>query len=56
MSRLTRIVKRSFAEVLNISQREKVEMMTAASMLGVGRVSEATKLREIFQLSLVIRN
>jgi len=46
--RLTRILKRSFAEVLNISQREKVDMRTAALMLGIGRVAEATKLRGIY--------
>jgi glutamate dehydrogenase (NAD(P)+) len=46
--RLTRILRRSFAEVLNISQREKVDMRTAALMLGIGRVAEATKLRGIY--------
>ncbi len=43
--RLTRILRRSFDEVLNISQREKVDMRTAALMLGIGRVAEAIKLR-----------
>jgi len=37
--RLTRIMKRSFEEVLTISQREKVDMRTAALMLGIGRKS-----------------
>jgi glutamate dehydrogenase (NAD(P)+) len=46
--RLTRILRRSFAEVLNLSQREKVDMRTAALMLGIGRVAEATKLRGIY--------
>ena len=46
--RLTRIMKRSFGEVLNISRREKVDMRTAALMLGIGRVVEATKLRGIY--------
>jgi len=46
--RLTRIMRRSFAEVLNISQREKVDMRTAALMLGIGRVAEAQKLRGIY--------
>lgn len=46
--KLTRILRRSFAEVLNISQREKVDMRTAALMLGIGRVAEATKLRGIY--------
>jgi glutamate dehydrogenase (NAD(P)+) len=46
--RLTRILKRSFAEVLQISQKEKVDMRTAALMLGIGRVAEATRLRGIY--------
>jgi glutamate dehydrogenase (NAD(P)+) len=46
--RLTRIMKRSFAEVLNISQKEEVDMRTAALMLGIGRVAEATRLRGIY--------
>lgn len=46
--RLTRILRRSFAEVLNISRREKVDMRTAALILGIGRVAEATKLRGIY--------
>ncbi len=46
--RLTKIMKRSFAEVLNISRREKVDMRTAALMLGIGRVAEASKLRGIY--------
>jgi len=46
--RLTRILRRAFAEVFNISKREKVDMRTAALMLGIGRVVEATKLRGIY--------
>jgi len=46
--RLTRIMKRSFGEVLNISRKEKVDMRTAALMLGIGRVAEATRLRGIY--------
>ncbi|MGB9698943.1 MAG: Glu/Leu/Phe/Val family dehydrogenase [Thermodesulfobacteriota bacterium] len=46
--RLTRILKRSFAEVLNISQKKKVNMRTAALILGIGRVAEATRLRGIY--------
>jgi glutamate dehydrogenase (NAD(P)+) len=46
--RLTKIMKRSFAEVLNISHKEKVDMRTAALILGIGRVAEATKLRGIY--------
>jgi glutamate dehydrogenase (NAD(P)+) len=46
--RLTRILKKSFAEVLNLSRKEKVDMRTAALMLGIGRVAEATRLRGIY--------
>jgi glutamate dehydrogenase (NAD(P)+) len=46
--RLTRILSRSFQEVLDISERERVTMRTAALMLGIGRVAEATRLRGIF--------
>jgi glutamate dehydrogenase (NAD(P)+) len=46
--RLTKIMRRSFAEVLNISHKEKVDMRTAALILGIGRVTEATKLRGIY--------
>jgi len=45
---LTRILKKSFAEVLNISQKEKVDMRTGALVLGIGRVAEATRLRGIY--------
>jgi glutamate dehydrogenase (NAD(P)+) len=46
--RLTRIMKRSFGEVLNIARKEKVDMRTAALTLGIGRVAEATRLRGIY--------
>jgi glutamate dehydrogenase (NAD(P)+) len=46
--RLTRILTRSFAEVLSISKKEKLDMRTAALILGIGRVVEATKLRGIY--------
>jgi len=46
--RLTRILKRSFAEVLNTSQKEGVDMRSAALVLGIGRVAEAIKLRGIY--------
>lgn len=46
--RLTRILRRSFAEVLDIAQRKKVNMRTAALILGIGRVAEATRLRGIY--------
>ena len=46
--RLTRILVRSFSEVLTISQKEKTDMRTAALILGIGRVAEAVRLRGIF--------
>jgi glutamate dehydrogenase (NAD(P)+) len=46
--RLIRILKKSFGEVLAISEKEKVDMRTAALMLGVGRVAQATKLLGIY--------
>ena len=41
-------MKTSFAEVLRIHLEQKVSMRTAASMLGVGRVAEATRLRGLY--------
>ena len=46
--RLSRILKRSFAEVLSIAEKERVDFRTAALMLGIGRVAEATRLRGIY--------
>ncbi len=46
--RLTLILQKSFHEVLEIAQKEKVDMRTAALILGIGRVAEATRLRGIY--------
>jgi glutamate dehydrogenase (NAD(P)+) len=46
--RLTRIMQRSFNEVLKISLSKKIPMRTAALVLGIGRVAEATRLRGIY--------
>ncbi len=46
--RLIRILKKSFTEIMAISQKEKVDMRTAALMLGIGRVAQATKLLGIY--------
>ncbi len=46
--RLTLIMQRSFQEVLDIAQKEKVDMRTAALILGIGRVAAATRLRGIY--------
>ena len=48
LDRLTRILKRSFKEVFEISQSKKIPMRTAALVLGIGRVAEATRLRGIY--------
>jgi glutamate dehydrogenase/leucine dehydrogenase len=47
-NRLERVMKTSFAEVLKIHLEHKVSMRTAANMLGIGRVAEATKLRGLY--------
>jgi len=46
--RLERVMKNSFAEVLKIRLEHKVSMRTAANMLGISRVAEATKLRGLY--------
>ncbi len=46
--RLKRILTRAFQEVLAISRKRRVDLRTAALMLGIGRVAEAVKLRGIF--------
>lgn len=47
-SRLERVMKTSFAEVLKIHLERKVSMRVAANMLGIGRVAEAFKLRGLY--------
>jgi glutamate dehydrogenase (NAD(P)+) len=46
--RLHKIMTTAVAEVLEISQRRKVPMRTAAYILGVGRVAKATQLRGLY--------
>ena len=48
LERLTRIMQRSFKEVLEISLSKEIPMRTAALVLGIGRVAEATRLRGIY--------
>ena len=45
---LEKIMTRSFAEVLQIARDYKVHMRTAAYILAVGRVAEATRIRGIY--------
>ncbi len=47
-SKLEQIMNKSFADVLSISEKKKVDMRIAAYMLAISRVAEATKLRGIY--------
>ncbi len=47
-NRLERVMKNSFSEVLKIHLDRKVSMRTAANMLGISRVAEATTLRGLY--------
>jgi glutamate dehydrogenase/leucine dehydrogenase len=47
-NRLERVMHSAFAEVLKIKVENKVSMRTAANMLGIGRVAEATRLRGLY--------
>lgn len=47
-SRLEKIMKSSFNDVMKIKQDRKVNMRIAANMLGISRVGEATKLRGLY--------
>ncbi len=47
-NRLERVMKGSFNEVLKIHFDRKVGMRTAANVLGVSRVAEATRLRGLY--------
>jgi len=46
--RLARVMTRAFNAVVNMAQEYKVDNRTAATMLAVHRVAEATKLRGIY--------
>ncbi len=47
-NRLERVMKNSYSEVLKIHVDRKIGMRTAANMLGISRVAEATKLRGLY--------
>jgi glutamate dehydrogenase (NAD(P)+) len=47
-SQLERIIKRAFNEVNDTAVRERIDRRTAAYMLAVKRVAEATKVRGLF--------
>jgi len=46
--RLERIMTQAFLEVLSIAEEKKVNMRTAAYVLGIGRVAKANELRGIY--------
>lgn len=46
--RLTEIMKKAFKEVLAISLEKKIDMRTAATVLGVQRVAEAIMIRGLY--------
>jgi len=46
--RLREIITRSFQEVRGIAARERVDMRTAAYILAVGRVAEASLMRGVY--------
>jgi glutamate dehydrogenase (NAD(P)+) len=48
LDRLTRIMQKGFKEVLDLSLSKKIPMRTAALVLGIGRVAEASRLRGIY--------
>ncbi len=47
-TRLERVMKNAFGEVLALQQERRVSMRTAANMVGIGRVAEATRLRGLY--------
>jgi glutamate dehydrogenase/leucine dehydrogenase len=47
-TKLERVMKSSFAEVLEIHTQRKVSMRLAANMLGVSRVAEASRIRGLY--------
>ncbi|HVN78704.1 MAG TPA: Glu/Leu/Phe/Val dehydrogenase [Terriglobia bacterium] len=47
-AKLERIMKTSFANVLNIRNNKKVHMRIAANMLGIDKVAQATRLRGLY--------
>jgi glutamate dehydrogenase (NAD(P)+) len=46
--RLRKILFRAFDEVTALSEKHRVDMRTAATILGIGRIVEAARLRGIF--------
>jgi glutamate dehydrogenase (NAD(P)+) len=47
-SRLQSIMKKAFKEVLDLSLDKKIDMRTAATVVGVKRVAEAVMIRGLY--------
>jgi glutamate dehydrogenase/leucine dehydrogenase len=47
-NRLERVMKSAFNDVVKIRTERRVSMRAAANMLGIGRVTEAVKLRGLY--------
>jgi glutamate dehydrogenase (NAD(P)+) len=47
-NRLRMIMEKAYGDVLGVAEERKITMRTAATVLGVGRVAEAHKLRGLF--------
>jgi glutamate dehydrogenase (NAD(P)+) len=46
--KLETVMRRSFQDVMALAQKHRVHNRTAAYMLGIGRVAEATRLRGLY--------
>jgi glutamate dehydrogenase/leucine dehydrogenase len=46
--KLEKVMRRSFADVVALAQKHHAPMRTAAYMLGIGRVADATRLRGLY--------
>jgi glutamate dehydrogenase (NAD(P)+) len=46
--KLARVMHRTYAEVVAMAEEENVSLRTAAQIIGVGRVAEATRLRGLY--------
>ena len=46
--KLEKVMRRSFADVVALAQKHRAPLRTAAYMLGIGRVADATRLRGLY--------
>lgn len=47
-SRLERVIVRAFNDVVRVAKNERIDMRTAALVVAIGRVAEATRVRGIY--------